>query len=223
MPRYPSDRPDVELSAALPAITPAQAEAFLRANPRFLAENPGLYGALAPPVRVHGDVLADHMAAILGVERSRTSAMADRADLVLATGRAAAGLAARVQEAVLALIRADNVADCVAAELPALLAIDAACLCLEDELPGARKLPAGSVRQLLGSRAVLFRQGAADAPLLHGEAARLARHDALVLVPGEGPPALLALVARDGHALGPAQGTGALAFLGRAVAAALER
>ena len=206
-----------------PPITAEQAEAFLRANPRFLAENPSLYGVLTPPVRVHGDVLADHMAAILGVERGRTTAMADRADLVLAAGRASAGLAARVQEAVLALIRAECVGECIAAELPALLAIDAASLCLEGMLPGARSLPAGSIGQLLGGRTVLFRQGEADAPLLHGEAARLARYDALVLVPGEGPPALLALVARDAHALDATQGTGALAFLGRAVAAALGR
>jgi uncharacterized protein YigA (DUF484 family) len=79
------------------------------------------------------------------------------------------------------------------------------------------------VARLLGSRGVVLRPGDADAPLLHGEAARLARHEALVRVPGEGPPALLALVSRDAPALDPAQGTGALSFLGRAVAAALGR
>ncbi|MBU6499705.1 MAG: hypothetical protein KGQ40_14350, partial [Rhodospirillales bacterium] len=91
------------------------------------------------------------------------------------------------------------------------------------ELAFSRRLPAGMVAELLGGRAVLFRSGAPDAPLLHGEAVRLARHEALVRVPGEGPPALLALVARDRHALDPAQGTVALSFLGRAVAAALGR
>ena len=45
----------------------------------------------------------------------------------------------------------------------------------------------------------------------------------LVLIPGEGPPTLLALLARDPRALDPAQGAGALAFLGRAIAAALGR
>ena len=41
--------------------------------------------------------------------------------------------------------------------------------------------------------------------------------------PRSGPPALLALLARDPRALEPGQGTAALAFLGQAVAAALGR
>jgi len=69
----------------------------------------------------------------------------------------------------------------------------------------------------------VFRDAPADARLLHAEAAGLARHDALVRVPGEGPPALIALLARDRSVLDPAQGGGPLAFLGRAVAAALGR
>jgi uncharacterized protein YigA (DUF484 family) len=211
--------------ALIPAasLSPEDVAAFLRAHPHFLAEHPELYRVLAPPQRVHGEALADHMAAMLRAERAHAAAMAERADGVLAAGRAAAGLAARVQEAVLALIRADDPAECIAAELPALLAVDAASLCIEGALAGARRVPAGMVTALLGQRAVVLRSDAADAPLLHGEATRLAHHEALVRVPGEGPDAMIALVARDRHALDPTQGTAALAFLGRAVAAALAR
>jgi uncharacterized protein YigA (DUF484 family) len=42
-------------------------------------------------------------------------------------------------------------------------------------------------------------------------------------VPGHGPPCLLALASRDAATLDPFQGTAPLAFLGRAVAAALSR
>lgn len=214
--------------AEIATPSPEAVIAYLRAHPAFLAANPGLYGALEPPLRVHGPVLADHMAAMLAAERAHATELTARADGVLAAGRAAAGLAARVQEAVLALLRADDVADCIAAEMPALLAVDAATLCLEADLPGARRLPAGSVARLLGQRGALFRSHApsdngADAQLLHGEAARLARHEALLLVPGEGPPALVALVARAPGVLDATQGTGALTFLGRAIAAALDR
>lgn len=201
----------------------AEIAAWLRAHPRFLAERPDLYRWLAPPERVHGERLADHMAALLRAERAHAAAMAERADDVLAAGRAAAGLTARVQEAVLALIRASHPAECVAMELPALLAVDAAAVCMEAALPGMRLLPEGTVSRLLGARAVLFRDMPEEARLLHAEAAELARHDVLVRIPGEGPAALLALVVRDGPALDPAQGTGALTFLGRAVAAALGR
>jgi uncharacterized protein YigA (DUF484 family) len=204
-------------------LEPAEIAAWLRAHPRFLAERPDLYRWLAPPERVHGEVLADHMAAMLRAERAHAAAMAERADGVLAAGRAAAGLSARVQEAVLALIRSGHPADCVATELPALLGVDAAALCVEALLPGTRPLPEGTVARLLGGRAVRFRDAPEEARLLHAEAAELAQHDALVRIPGEGPPALLALVARDRRALDPGQGAGALTFLGRAVAAALGR
>jgi uncharacterized protein YigA (DUF484 family) len=204
-------------------LTEDEVAAFLRAHPRFLADNPDLYGGLVPPRRVHGETLADHMTAMVLTARAHASAMAERADDVLAAGRASAGLAARVQEAVLALMRAQDKVDCITTELPSLLAVDSVALCAEAELPGARMLPAGTVARLLGSRAAVFREGGPEADLLHGEAADLAQHEALVLVPGQGPPALLALVVRDGECLNPTQGAGALAFLGRAVAAALGR
>ena len=203
--------------------TAAEVAAFLRAHPGFLASHPDLYRVLTPPARVHGEVLADHMAAMLAAARSEAAGMAARADSVLASGRATAGMAARVEQAVLALFAGPVVAECVASAFPALLAVDAASICAEGDLPGARVLPAGLVARLLGGRAVVLRPGGVEAALLHGEAARLARHEALVRVPGEGPPALLALVSRDALALDPAQGTGALGFLGRAVAAALGR
>jgi len=190
--------------------------------PRFLAERLALYRVLVPPRRVHGEALADHMAEMVRAERAYAAAMAERADGVLAAGRAAAGLTARVHEAVLALIGAGDVAECIALAFPALLAVDAAALCCEAPLAGARQLPPGTVARLLGGRAVAHRSEAADARLLHGEAAALAQHEALVRIPGE-PPALLALSAREQWTLDPAQGAGALAFLGRAVAAALGR
>ncbi len=194
----------------------AAVAAWLRANPGFLADNPGLYHHLVPPVRVHGEALADHMAAMLRAARAE-------ADGVLAAGRAAAGLAGRVQEAVLLLIGAADVAECVGAEFPTALAVDAASLCVESDMTGWRGLAAGTVAGLMGSRAVLFRSHAAPDPQLHEAACLLATHEALVRIPGDGPPAMLALAARDGMTLDPLQGAGALAFLGRALAVALGR
>ncbi|MGH7154673.1 MAG: hypothetical protein ACREF3_12165 [Acetobacteraceae bacterium] len=201
----------------------AAIEAFLRANPGWLAERPGLYRVLAPPVRVHGDVLADHMAAMVRAERAHAAAMAERADDVLAAGRAAAGLTARIQQAVLALIHARDPMDCVTGEFPPILAVDAACLCMEEHFPDARLLPSGTVGGLLNGRDVVFRDDPDDAALLHAEAARLARHDALLRVPWSGPPTLLALVSREKLMPDSSQGIGPLTFLGQAVGAALGR
>ncbi|MDR3537585.1 MAG: hypothetical protein P4L71_13895 [Acetobacteraceae bacterium] len=213
---------------AAPERTAGEADAalvtaFLRAHPSWLADNPALYRILTPPVRVHGEVFADHMAAMVLAERAHAAAMTERADDVLAAGRAAAGLAGRVQEAVLALLRSADPFDCIGQEMPGILAVDAVHLGMEAIEAGTQELPPGTVARLLGGRQVLFRDMVSDARLLHAEAAGLARHDALVLVPGEGPPALLALLAREPGTLEPNQGAGALGFLGRAIGAALGR
>ncbi|HEY8289291.1 MAG TPA: hypothetical protein VIG49_08490 [Acetobacteraceae bacterium] len=212
----PSDTDPSEADAAFVA-------AFLRTNPDWLAANPDLYRILVPPARVHGERLADHMAAMVQAERAHAAAMAERADDVLAAGRAAAGLTGRVQEAVLALLRSSDPIDCITSEMPGILAMDAIHVCMESLHVAARPLSPGTVNRLLNGRQVLFRDIATDARLLHAEAAGLAGHDALVRLPGEGPPALLALLARDARTLDPIQGAGALTFLGRAVAAALGR
>ena len=114
-------------------------EAFLRANPAWLAEHPGPVPGAGAACAVHGDGVADHMAAMLRVQR-------ERADGLLAAGRATAGLAGRVQDAVLALFRSSDPADCVSGEMPGILAVDAAHLCIEAEHPGARRLPDGLSR-----------------------------------------------------------------------------
>ena len=163
------------------------------------------------------------MAAMVQAERAHAAAMEERADGVLAAGRAAAGMATRVQEAVLALLRASDPLDCVAHEIPSILAVDSAHVCIEAIMPGTLPLPEGTVARLLGGRQVLFRDTVTDTRRLHAEAAGLAGHDALVMVPAHGPPALLALLARDRKVLDPVRGAGALAFLGRAIAASMGR
>ncbi len=203
---------------------------FLRDNPDWLAKQTGLYEQLAPPRRVHGEILADHMAAMLGEARRRAASSTEQAAGMLRALRAGSGLSGRVQEAILALVRADDLAACIAIDLPALLGIDAALLCSEAGTPArlqARALSPGAIAALIGTRDVVLRASPPDAVALHGEAALLARHDALLRVPATGmPPMLLALAARDdailNETLADGAGTAALAFLGRVLAARIE-
>jgi uncharacterized protein len=211
------------LPAAVDPDLADEVAAFLRTHPSFLADNPDLYRVLVPPVRVHGEALADHMAAMIRAERAQSAEMAARADGAVAAGRAALGLADRVQEAVLGLMASDDPTEWVESELPGWLGLDAAKLCAETYRPGTRRLPVGTIARLLGKRDVVFRERPVDAALLHAEAASLARHDALVRVPGHGGgTGLLALAARSRTALPPGQGVAALTFLGRAIGAALR-
>jgi uncharacterized protein YigA (DUF484 family) len=200
----------------------AQIADYLRAHPDFLADRPELYRVLAPPQRVHGATLADHMAAMVRIERAHSAAQQDRAEAVLNAGRAAAGIAERVYEAVLALVATRDVPDCVASELPHLLGVDAAALCCETFRPGWRSLPPGATAMLMRGKPVICRDRPADAALLHAEAALLAERDVLIRLPTQAP-ALLALVSRDPAALPGLQATQAFAFLGRVLGTLLAR
>ncbi len=209
---------------------------FLSDHPDWLATRTELYRRMAPPRRVHGEALADHMAAMIEAARQRAALMTEQAETVLQAGRAAIGLGERVREAVLALVRAGDIAECVEADLPRLLGVDGAALCVEARTgPGAgtaaaglRVVPPATVARLLGARDVRLRAAPAEAGLLHGAAAGLAAHDALVRVPAAGlPPMLLALASRDvpilqGGLEAGSGGSAALAFLGRVLAARLE-
>ncbi len=227
------DQPDAGEDAAVEARRVAR---FLEANPGWLATQTGLYERLSPPKRIHGDALADHMAAMIEAARlhSRT---------VLDANRAALGLTERVRAAVLALIRTPDLADWIAVELPRLLGLDAARLCIETSPSlgaslgaslgpsfalglGAATVPPGTSARLLGNRDVNLRRNAwpGDALLLHGEAAGLAVHDAMLRVQAAGaPPMLLALAMRDAAILEGAGSETALAFLGASLAARIER
>lgn len=202
--------------------------AYLRANPGFLADNPALYGQLLPPRRVHGDALADHMGAMLNAARERTVAAERAAAATAADRRAAEGFLRRVQDAVLVLMRSRQPALVAAQELAGLLHVDSARLCGESaDLfsegvgDGMAELPRGTVAAVLGQRLALVRAASPDARL-HGEAVALASREALVRVPLRAAPAMLALACRDGNALQGAT-TDALAFLGHALGAAMER
>jgi hypothetical protein len=193
--------------------------AFLRANPGWLAAHPELYAVLEPPRRLHGEAMADHMAAMLEQARRHGSGAA-------AGRRAAEGFMQLVQDAVLALMRAPDPVWCLQHDVPGLLRLEGVRLCAEADVPGAARVPVGTVDGVLGQRCALVRDAVRD-PVLHGEAAPLARREALARVPLVSPPlgagpALVALASRDPSGLDGA-GTQSLAFLGEAVAAALER
>jgi len=220
----PTPTPLPEAETDLPA--PEAVAAFLRSYPDFLAERPDLYRLLEPPRRVHGERLADHMAAMLAAERRRVRSLEAEMDAAVTAGRAGNGLSIRVRLAVLALMRSQDVSETVTQELPALLGIETCTLLSEvPDRRGMVKLPRGFVAQVLGpGRDAVVRAVPTDVELLHQEAASLVTRDALARVPvWTGHPCLLALGARDPNALPSRQSTATLAFLGRVVAAALAR
>jgi len=171
----------------------AAVEAFLHAHPGFLAARPQLYAVLTPPRRVHGEPLADHMTAMVEAGRAMWR------DL-LEAGRTQKNFSARVAEAVLALIAAADPFDCVRDEWPARLGVESCRLLAA--IPGT---------------AAMARDVVSASPALHGEAAPLVTREALLRVGDH----TLVLGAREAADL-PNEPE-ALAFLARALAAALAR
>lgn len=201
---------------------------FLRTHPEFLADRPDLYRSLAPPRRVHGDALADHMQARIEAVRAELARLERQLAEAAEAGRAGASLMTAVRQAVIALFRSDDPVETVTQEFPALLNLACAAIAAESDpfAPpprGVRLLPRGMVATLLGrGRDAIVRAQPSDESLLHGEAAPLVARDALVRVelPG-GRPALLVLGARIPGVLPLRQSAATLGFLGRAVTAAL--
>lgn len=171
----------------------AAVEAFLHANPGFLAARPQLYAVLTPPRRVHGEALADHMTAMVEAGREVWRGL-------LEAGRTQKNFSARVAEAVLALIATSDPFDCVRDEWPARLGVESCRLIAA--VPGT---------------AAMARDVATASPALHGEAAPLIAREALLRV-GDHTLVLGARAAAD-----LPNEPDALAFLARALAAALAR
>lgn len=205
-------------------------DAYLRANPGFLAARPDLYRALTPPCRVHGEAVADHLTAMVRRERLHAHAMTQETQAVLTAGRQAAAAGHLVHEAVLAMMQAPDAAECLVGEVPRLLGADAVCLARHDgatpdlaRRDGATPELARALETALGGAEVRPRTAPADVARCYAEAAGLVGHDVLIRLPGVGVLGLGFRAARDPLG-GPAEGDWRrhLAFLGRAAAVLLR-
>lgn len=195
-------------------------EAFLRAQPDFLARRPHLYALLEPPQRVHGERLADHMVAMIERARARETSL-------IAARRAEAKLAERARRAVLALLVARSPAEAievVESEWPSILGVDVVSLGIEERIGlGLRRLPRGFVRRTLGTASAVLRDRPTECELIHGEAAALVAEDALARFIIGGAAGLMAVGWRDAERGGMASGAETFAFLARVLETCLAR
>ncbi len=205
-----------------PLVGASEVEQFLQDNPDFLAQRPDLYLALEPPQRVHGERMADHMAAMLAAARVHLREAENEAH---AHQREHPAFAHRAEAAVLALLRAPDALECVTQEWPGVLGVDACHVgCETTRRKHVNRLPDGTLAKVLPpGRSAVIRAAPIQMEPLHREVAHLIRRDALARVPAPGgQPMLLAIGVRDPDAL-PASAVDSIVFLGRALGAALAR
>jgi uncharacterized protein YigA (DUF484 family) len=211
--------------------TAEQVADYLRDNPGFLRQHPGLLAIMEAPVRefpdadANGGDVVDLQHAMVGRLRVELASSVMQHGELIDAGRNNQRSQARIHATVLRLLSArslDHLLELMATDLVGLLDIDAVALCLETgsvapaTSNGIRILPDGTIAKVLdGDRHVTLRDNVPGERRIFGEAAGLVRSDALLrlVVREDGPPALLALGSREPRRFQPGQGTELLAFL----------
>ncbi|MGF1594213.1 MAG: DUF484 family protein [Kiloniellaceae bacterium] len=209
------------------AISADQVAAYLQRHPDFLTEHPELLDVLTPPGRARGDGVVDLQQFMVERLRREVAEMTELRDDLVATGRSNLAIQSRVQEAILALLRAssfEEFVETITTDLAVILDLDVVTIGVEQAAEGAAWKPvagvyclkAGSIDTLLGSSGnLLLREDIAGDPAIFDGAAGLVRSDALIrlTIAKTTPPALLALGSRQPGAFHAGQGTELLSFL----------
>lgn len=214
--------------AALPEVTAERVEAWLRANPDFLAHNSALLTALTPPARAMGRNVVDLQHMMLRRLQENVAALEAQRHGLIAAGRAQRASQAQAHKCVLALMSATSLQQLVHAvttDLAVLWDVDVATLCVEadgtmrDKPPaGVRVLRAGTVDRLFGNgRKVLLRDDVRASREIFGPGSGLVRSEALMRlkVSRRTPPGLLALGSRRPDKFQPGHPTELLSFVAR--------
>lgn len=204
---------------------------YLRRNPDFLVEHPGLLDVLTPPPRVSGDGVIDLQSVMIERQRRDLENLEGANAELLSTGRTNLAAQARVHEAVLAMLAArsfEHLIEIVTSDLAFMLDLDAVTLAVERSeqglppvrLGGVLQLEADTVDSLIGpGRAVRLRQDVEGDPAIFGAGAGLVASEALIRldISPATPPAMLALGSRQPEHFHPGQGTELLNFLANAL------
>ncbi len=211
-----------------PEVTAQRVDAWLRANPDFLARNPALLTALTPPARAMGRNVVDLQHMMMRRLQENVAALEAQRRSLIAGGRARRASQARAHKCVLALMSATSLQQLVhtvTTDLAVLWDVDVAALCVEadgamrDKPPaGVRVLRAGTVESLFGGgRKVLLRDNVRASREIFGPGSRLVRSEALMRlkVSQRTPPGLLALGSRRPDRFQPGQPTELLSFVAR--------
>jgi uncharacterized protein YigA (DUF484 family) len=210
--------------------------AYLRRNPRVLANHPELLSALASETRFETDtVVVDMQRFVVERLRRQVDDLKASSERLVTTTRSNMSLVERTMECALALLYARDYAELaqiLSDELPTHLSVDAVTIAFEaDHLPAdagdvVKRLPQGAVEQLMGGNMLARIRSKTEGDVaLYGSSAGIVRSDALIaLAEGEGMPVgVFAVGCRTPGHFEPAQGTELIAFLAHVTRYAVGR
>lgn len=207
---------------------------YLRRNPSFLVDNPDLVVTLTPPDFRHGEDVIDMQRFMLDSLQKHIQSLTSRERKFLAIAEDRVAGFGRVQDAAVMLLGANSFRDLVRAvnfDLPDLLDIDSARLCLEadgaiDASCAAHVLAPGAADKLIdrGNQVALL-EDSADRRALVGMEKADVKSLALIRLSAANKSAcgILALGAAETDGFNPRQGTDLLSFLARVVESCMRR
>ncbi|MEX2455644.1 MAG: DUF484 family protein [Rhodospirillaceae bacterium] len=215
------------------ALTAENVSQWLRRHPEFLVENPEALIFLTPPEFKRGERVLDMQRFMLERMRTDVSTLRRREKQLLSAAEGNAAGQTKVHQAVVAVVAAPDIQGLnriVRTRLPAILDLEAATLCIEDEgalsLAGATAVGANGIDNLLGaSRRILLQGSTAGQGFVFGDAAERVKSVAFIRLRtgAAGTIMLLALGSGREDGFEKSQATDLLSFLGDVLEAKLKQ
>jgi uncharacterized protein YigA (DUF484 family) len=211
------------------SVSASQVASFLRCNPNFFADHPGVLDALELPERTQGDGIVDLRQFMVQRLREEIDGLTDARDDLLATGRNNLHAQARIHKAIVSLLDArsfEQFVEIITTDLAAILDLDMVVISVEhsseDHPPGrtrgVNQILRGMIAQMMGPGGeIILRDHIEGEPEIYGAGAGLIRSDALIrlAISPRAPQALLALGSRQPDHFHQGQGIELLNFLAR--------
>lgn len=212
--------------------TASEVRAYLSRHPDFLTDFPELVELLTPPAARSGKGVVDMQSFLIGRLQNTVQELRDNQNELVAATRDNRTSISRLHAAVLALYEPgamNDLVELIKTDLPTILEVDLASLCVESAESPSGGLPAsggvvavdsGVVEATIGvGRDVALVSDADAINTVFPGNATLVKSSALIRLRVAGParPALLGLGSRDAGRFEAGQSTELLAFLGQAM------
>lgn len=204
--------------------------AFLKDNPRFLAENPQAADYLVPPAQGDGRKVKDFQSYMIERLKNDKAQIAQTTREIVENARSNMNNQQRIHKVVLRLLEArsfDEFIEVMTSDVANMLDTDISVMVVESnghDIPhihssGIRIVPGGTIDRWMGGKNVLLQDNIMGIDALYGGAHTLVASQALLRIDisMDTPPAILAFGSRDPNMFMDGQATDQVDFLARVV------
>lgn len=210
--------------------------AFLKANPKFLQQNPEVCDFLIPPQSGDGKKVKDFTSFMIQRLKNDKEAVLNTTREIVENARNNMNNQQRIHSAILRLLEArsfDEFIQIITMDLSTMLDTDISVLVVESngqDIPnihtnGIRVVPAGTIDKWMKGQNILLQSDISGIEAVYGGGAALVQSQAMLRVDisMNTPPAILAFGSRDPKMFQAGQGVEQVSFLARVVERAFRQ